>query len=248
MVDACAGLNPGLVHGPQNILPAFSSTEDGRREAPEDATGGASIGAPVAATDLNAGDSAVNAALRYSLTGTDAASFEIDAASGQIRLASGVELDYEGKRSYRVTVEVTDGHDELGDDEDPDVTDARRSVTINVTDVNEAPVVTGEAAPSVQENRDRAVATYTGKDLERDTLTWSVSGNDFWISDKGQLYFATPPSFESQTSYSVTVTATDDDATSPLSGSFNVTVAVTDVEERGVVALTPVSGLGWNQH
>ena len=240
------GVSPRVAKAPPvNSPPAFPSTEDGRREVAEDATGGASVGAPVAATDLNAGDSAVNAPLSYSLSGTDAATFAIDAATGQLALAQNVTLDYEGKRSYRVTVEVTDGHDELGDDEDPDVIDARQNVTINVTDVNEAPVVTGEAAPSVEENRDRAVATYTAKDPERDTLTWSVSvadSDNFWVSDRGQLYFATPPSFEGiQTTYSVTVTATDDDAT-PLSGSFDVTVTVTDVEEEGAVALTPPRG------
>ena len=239
------GVSPRVAKAPPvNSPPTFPSTEDGRREVAEDATGGAAVGAPVAATDLNAGDSAVNAPLSYSLSGRDADSFAIDAASGQISLAQNVTLDYEGKRSYRVTVEVTDGHDELGDDEDPDVTDARQNVTINVTDVNEAPVVTGEAAPSVRENSDRAVATYSAKDPERDALTWSVSGNDFWISDRGQLYFSAPPNFEGRTppSYTVTVTATDDDDATPLSGSFDVTVTVTDVEEKGAVALTPQRG------
>ena len=241
------GVSPRVAKAPPvNSPPAFPPTETGRREVAEDVAGGATVGAPVAATDLNAGDAAVNAALSYSLSGTDAATFAINAASGQISLASGVTLDYEGKRSYRVTVEVTDGHDELGDDEDPDVIDARQSVTINVTDVNEAPVVTGEAAVSVEENINRAIATYTGTDPERDSLMWSVSGADsdnFWVSGQGQLYFATPPSFEGiQTTYSVTVTATDDDATTPLSGSFNVTVTVTDAEEEGVVRLTPQRG------
>ena len=216
--------------------PTFPSTEDGRREVPENA----GVGAPVAATGLNAGDSAVNAALSYSLTGTDAASFEIDAASGQLSLAQGVTLDYEAKRSYRVTVEVTDGHDQLGDDDMGEI-DARQNVTINVTEVNEAPVVTGEAAPSVRENSHRAVATYTGTDPERDTLTWTVSGNDFWVSGQGHLYFRSPPSFEGQTMYSVTVTATDEGG---LTGSLGVTVTVTDVEEEGVVTLTPPRG--WN--
>ena len=188
------GVSPRVAEAPPvNSPPAFPSTEDGQREVAEDATGGAAVGAPVVATDVNAGDSAVNAPLSYSLTGTDAASFEIDAASGQLSLAQNVALDYEGKRSYRVTVEVTDGHDELGDDEIPDVIDAGQNVTINVTDVNEAPVVTGEAAVTVEENTNRAVATYRGTDPERDTLTWTVSGNDFWISDRGQLYFRTPP-------------------------------------------------------
>ena len=115
-------------------------------------------------------------------------------ASGQISSRVGTStLDYEGKRSYRVTVEVTDGHDQLGDDESPDVIDARQNVTINVTDVNEAPVVTGEgSAVRARKTSDRAIATYTAKDPEGDTLTWSVSGADsdnFWVSERGQLYF-----------------------------------------------------------
>ena len=69
-----------------------------------------------------------------------------------------------------------------------------------------------------------------------------MSGNDFWISSRGQLYFRTPPSFEGQPSYQVTVTATDDDETTPLSGSLAVTVTVTDAEEQGVVAITPPRG------
>ena len=101
---------------PVNSPPAFPSTENGQREVAEDASGGDPVGARVAATDLNAGDNTVNNALAYSLTGTDAASFTID-ANGQIMLASGVELDYEGKRSYRVTVQVTDGRDQNGDDD-----------------------------------------------------------------------------------------------------------------------------------
>ena len=93
-------------------------------------------------------------------------------------------------------------------------------MTITVTNVNEAPVVTGDDAPSFQEDSTTAIATYTATDPERDTLTWSVSGsdgNDFWISSRGQLYFSSPPNFEGQTNRTqVTVTATDDDATTPL--------------------------------
>ena len=113
----------------------------------------------MAATDLNAGDSTVNDPLVYSLTGTDAASFTIDSL-GQIRVAAGVTLDYEGKRTYRVTVEVTDGRDQNGDD-DMDAIDDTQSVTITVTNVNEAPEVTGDATVSYQEDANRAIATYT---------------------------------------------------------------------------------------
>ena len=227
---------------PVNSAPVFPSTEDGRREVAENSTDGTAVGAPVAATDLNAGDSNVNDPLAYSLTGTDAGSFTIDTGTGQIRLASGVTLDYEGKRTYRVTVQVTDGRDQNGDD-DLDAIDDTITVTVNVTNVNEAPVVTGDDEPSYREGSNRAVATYTGVDPERDTLTWSVNNEtEFWISQRGQLYFRSPPSFEVQTSYFVTVTATDDDATAPLAGTLEVEVTVTDAEDEGVIALTPTRG------
>ena len=225
---------------PVNSPPDFQSTENGRREVPEDIAAGSPIGDPVAATDLNAGDSNVNDPLVYSLTGTDAASFTIDAGTGQIRLAQDVTLDYEGKRTHRFTVQVTDGRDQNGDD-DMDEIDDTITVTVTVTNVNEAPVVTGDAAPSFQEGSSAAVATYTAADPERDTLTWSVSVDDFWISSRGRLYFRTPPSFEGQTTYRVTVTSTDDETTS-LAGSLAVSVTVTDAEEEGVVAITPLRG------
>ena len=138
-------------------------------------------------------------------------------------------------------MQVTDGRDQNGDD-DMNAIDDTINVTVTVTNVNEPPVVTGDDAPSFQENATSAVATYTGADPELDTLTWSVSGNDFRISDQGQLYFSTPPSFESRTTYQVTVTATDDDETAALSGSLDVTVTVTDVEEEGIVVITPPRG------
>ena len=228
---------------PVNSAPVFPSSETGQRDLPEDAKGTDAIGVPVAATDLNAGDSAVNDPLIYSLSGTDADSFSIDPSTGQLSLAQNVALDYETKRSYRVTVQVTDGRDALGDDEDPDVIDARINMTINVTDVNEEPTVEGEADVSVEENVNSAIATYRGSDPERDKLTWSASGadgDDFAMTARGRLHFASPPSFEGdKTTYEVTVVATDEGA---LTGTFDVTVTVTDVEEEGAVAITPLRG------
>ena len=60
--------------------------------------------------------------------------------------------------------------------------------------------------------------------------------SDFWISQRGQLYFRSPPSYEEDDSYSVTVMAEDEDN---LRDSLTVTVTVTDVEEDGVI--TPLS-------
>ena len=88
------------------------------------------IGDPITATDPE-GDP-----LTYTLGGTDAASFDIVDDTGQ--LLTKVALDHETKDSYTVTVSVSDGKDANGDPDDmaPDDT---TSVTINITDVNEAP-------------------------------------------------------------------------------------------------------------
>ncbi len=226
------------VVGVANLDPAFLSTEDGLRSVPEDTPAGDNVGAPVSAVDPDQGDM-----LTYSLTGTDAASFEID-SDGQLRVATGVELDYEGKRTYRVTVQVSDGKDESGAD-DMDAIDDTQNVTITVTNVNEAPVVTGPSTASIEENSSSMVASYRATDPEGDKFTWSARSafsNDFWISSRGELYFRTPPNFEGQTTYAVTVSAIDDDATKPQPGSLSVTVTVTDEEEEGVVTISPPRG------
>ena len=60
------------------------------------------------------------------------------------------------------------------------------------------------------------------------------------MTAQGRLHFASPPSFEGgQTTYEVTVVATDEGA---LTGTFDVTVTVTDVEEEGAVTITPLRG------
>ena len=85
----------------------------------ENTAAGEDIGNPVAASDAN-GD-----ALTYALSGTDAASFDIDTGSGQLMTLAA--LDYETKRTYSVTVTASDSGG-LSDSID---------VTITVTDVDE---------------------------------------------------------------------------------------------------------------
>ena len=223
------------VVGVANLDPAFPSTEDGLRSVPEDTQAGGNVGALVAAEDPD------NDPLDYSLTGTDAASFVID-SDGQLRVATGVQLDYERKQTHSVTVQVSDGKDENGDD-DMGAVDARQNVTITVTNVNEPPVVMGVSTASITEHSSFMVASYTATDPEGDKFTWSVDDpTNFWISDRGQLYFRSPPSFEDQEMYTVDVIATDDDVDSPLSGSLSVTITVDNVEEQGVVTISPPRG------
>ena len=95
------------------------------------------------------------------------------------------------------------------------------TITITVTDVNEAPVITSPpATKSVPENT-TAVHTFAALDVDAsDTKTWSVEsaddGGKFDISSTGALSFKNAPDFETPTQsggtnndYVVTVKVTD---------------------------------------
>ena len=113
-----------------NNAPMFTAGTSTTRSVAENTASSRNIGTAIAATDANSGDT-----LRYTLGGTDMASFAIVSTSGQLQTRAA--LDYETKSSYSVTVSVSDGNG--GSDS--------ISVTITVTDVNEQPG--RPAAPSV---------------------------------------------------------------------------------------------------
>ena len=113
-----------------NNAPEFTEGTSTTRSVAEDTASSQNIGTAIAATDADSGDT-----LRYTLGGTDMASFAIVSTSGQLQTQAA--LDFETKSSYAVTVSVSDGNG--GSDS--------ISVTITVTDVNEQPG--RPAAPSV---------------------------------------------------------------------------------------------------
>ena len=95
------------------------------RSVAENTAADTAIGAPVAATDDDAGDTVM-----YTLGGTDMASFAIDDTTGQLMTMAA--LDYEDPadadtdNAYEVTVTASDGN--VADD-------ATIAVTITVTDM-----------------------------------------------------------------------------------------------------------------
>ena len=118
----------------KNVNPQFASDWASRSVA-ENSTTDTNVGAVVTATDTEGNT------LYYSLTGTDAAKFDIGETTGQITVGTGTSLDHEAKASYSVTVNVSDKKDS-NDDADT-VIDDTIAVTINVTDVNEPPGAPG---------------------------------------------------------------------------------------------------------
>ena len=139
--------------------PVFPTTETGTRSIPENTPPGVNIGDPISATDADETGDATTVAiefgdtLTYSLSGTDAASFDIDASTGQ--LITKAPLDFEtplggtadDSNDYVVTVTAKDI---MGGS-------VARDVTITVTGVEEAP---GALAPPTVVWTDTDAADY----------------------------------------------------------------------------------------
>jgi hypothetical protein len=104
------------------VAPAFPDSEDGMRSVDENSAEGTDVGDPVTASNADS----------YALSGTDAASFSINEATGQIKVGTGTVLDFETEDSYMVTVTATDA---AGSTETLDV-------TISINNVEEPGTVT----------------------------------------------------------------------------------------------------------
>ena len=215
------------------------------RSVAENTTAGDPVGDPVAATDEESDT------LTYSLSGTDAASFDFETGTGQIKVKDA--LDYEGgTTSYSVTVSVTDSLDvnSIADTTE----DATINVTINVTDVNEPPAFAADAPTTLEVAENTAANTdigsaYTATDPESDTpLTYSLGGADaasFGIDEFGQLKTKAALDFETKASYSVTIQVSDGkdaDGTAEdppvVDTTLAVTITVTDADDPGSLTLS----------
>ena len=208
---------------PANNAPEFTEGTSTTRSVAENTASGIHIGTVVSATDADTDDT-----LTYSLGGTDAATFGIDATDGELKTKA--PLDYETKSSYSVTVSVSDGN---GGSDSIDV-------TINVTDVDEAGNDPPTFADGSSTTRSVAENTASGSNIgaavaatdsdSGDTLTYTLGGTDAAsfsiVSTSGQLQTSAALDYETKTSYSVTVTVSDGNGGND---SITVTINVTDV-------------------
>ena len=211
------GVSIEVTAAPPNNPPVFSEGASTTRSVPVSAQAGTSVGRPVTATDADPGST-----LTYSIEGTNAASFSINSSTGQLLTRAGVTLP---AASFPLTVVA---RDQLG---------ARASITVTITLVpNVAPVfASSSTSRSVDENVAAGVAVggpVTATDADNDTLTYTLSGTDaarFAINGgSGQISVGsgTTLDYETRTSYSVVVTATDP---SGERDTINVTINVSDV-------------------
>src|SRR6185295_7074926 len=189
-----------------DVAPTISSGAAGS------VTEGAAAGTTVytaAASDVAGGT------VSYSLSGADAASFSINSATGVVTINA--VPNYESKSSYSINVVASDG-----------TLSSSQAVTVSVADV--APVIGSGAAGSVAEGAAAGTAVYTASasDVAGGAVSYSLSGTDagaFTIdSSTGVVTINAIPDYETKSSYSINVVASD----GTLSSTRAVTVAVTD--------------------
>ncbi len=213
----------------QNQPPTIQSNQ--RFTVAENSLTGTAIGT-VVATDSDKGDTLTFAiAGEADVTAAEsiaetmgASNFAINATTGELSVA-GAQLDYEVRTTYVLTIEVTD-------DGNPTLS-ARNAVTVQVTNVNEAPVVNNP--PQDQEAQAGEVYSFTlpadtfsEQDLG-DTLTFTATlegGSPLpaWLTfnSSTRTFSGTPPADASGT-ITVQVTATD---TNGITASDTFTIAV----------------------
>ena len=193
-------------------------------------------------TDVNASDVDLPAqTLAYSISGgADATKFSIDEATGILTFTMApnfeVPTDSNGDNRYLVTVQVSDGNGGVD----------TQALTVRVTDVNDAPVITSSGTSSVNEGSTAVVTvTATDADSPAQNLSYSITGGaDAALFDldsgSGELSFLAVPDYETPADadddnvYLVTVTVTDDGGT-PASVSQNLVVTVNNVAEAPAI-------------
>ncbi len=204
------------------------------RSVDENTEAGVTIGEPVVAPDSSG-------TVTYSLGGTDAASFDVVAATGQLQTKAA--LDYERKSSYEVTV--------TGTDTDGSVT---TTVAIEVTNVIELATFSGPTMVTFAENGATRVATFSySSDEDRDGIQWLTGGVDRGLfsldSPSGALRFLQAPDFENpldvgppgrgtDNSYELKLVAWARDSGPIFTDEVDVKVTVTDVDEAGALSLS----------
>jgi hypothetical protein len=179
---------------------------------------------------LNVTDPDAKDSHTLTLSGQDADSFYISSSSytgHSLKWKSSTGADYETKSSYNITATATDSGG----------LSKSQSFTVNVTDVveNKAPTAINLSNVSIAENDAGAVVGFLSvTDPNTDdthTLTFSGYSDGFFVIQSNELLrFAHwySADYETQSSYSVKVTATDSGG---LRKSQRFTIKVTDVDE-----------------
>nr|WP_070959907.1 LamG-like jellyroll fold domain-containing protein [Hyphomonas sp. Mor2] len=176
-----------------------------------DENASAAVIGSVSATDPDAGDT-----LSYAVSDNR---FEV--VDGQLQLVDGVSLDHEVAETVEITITATDAGG----------LSSEQTFTINVADLNEAPMDLTLSSQAVAENDAGAVVgTLSAIDPDDgDSLTYSLSDDRFEVvNGEVRLVDGVSLDHEAEETIDLTVTATDENG---LSTEETFTISVTDVNE-----------------
>ena len=98
-------------------------------------------------------------------------------------------------------------------------------MSLTIDDV--APVFTSQLPLVLLRIKQHWTVTATDVDTSDSSITFTVSGSELSITSAGVLTFASAPDYETKTSYTATVTATD----GTNSTTQSITVNVTDIDD-----------------
>ena len=218
----------------ENRSPTFSTGEFFFRVSDiESASVGDSIGTAVKAIDAD------NDTLSYSLGGDDAALFDIDSSSGQLKITQSL-IDHTSS-AYSIKVIAKDGNGGTAEKSGTIfVTRIARQITNNPPVFADGESTTRSVAENTASGQNIGDPVSASDDDTDDTLTYSLEGTDAAsfsiVSTSGQLQTNAALDYETKTSYSVTVKVTDDSGASNNSDSITVTISITDANDAPVFA------------
>ena len=225
------------VEVPTNDAPEFIDGSHTTRRVVENTPRGVNIREPIAATDTN------NDALTYTLSGPDAASFDLDRTTGQLRTLAA--LDYETKRTYTVKATVSDGN----------LTDVI-TVTVEIIDVDDQKrptiALTSQPLKETTLNGSRVTLKLNNRvyeswlnDSVRVTGVAGVTVKPFNVTRKSDTQLAVEITFDGtdfDTDATLTFTVKTDAIVSYEGPALTATVPVTAVNESvNVSAVVPLT-------
>jgi type III secretion system FlhB-like substrate exporter len=166
-------------------------------------------------------------ALVYSLSGTDASLLNINTTTGAVTLKSAA--DFATKPSYSFNVIASDG-----------TNNTSKAIFVNVQAINNfSPVFTSGGTGTVVENAATSTVIYkaAATDADGNTLTYLLSGTDAALLNidavTGVVTLKTAANYETKTSYSFNVVASDGVSAHDVTKS--VVVSVTNVNDTAPV-------------
>jgi sensor domain CHASE-containing protein len=171
-------------------------------------------------------EGAVGTVLTYKISGTDI----LISDTGVLSFAS--DPDYEIQNTYFATVTVSDGEQSIS-----------QEIVVNILNLEEGPLIISSLSSFNAEENQTAIGIVVAEGAVGSILTYTISDNNFLISDTGVLSFASDPDYEIQNTYYATVTVSDGEQ----SISQNIVVRIVDLEE-GPLIISSVSSFSADEN